>query len=441
MTKLAINGGKPIRTKPFPAYVTVVEEEKEAVCKVIDSGCLSKYLGAWHDQFNGGVQVQALEKEWAKHFGVKHAIAVNSCTSGLYCATGATGVEPGDEIIVSPYTMSASATAPLVYNAIPVFADIEEDYYCLDPEDIERKITSKTRAIIVVDIFGQPYNATAINAIAKKHNLIVIEDIAQAPGAKLNGKYAGLLGDIGVFSLNYHKHIQSGEGGVIVTDNDELAKKCRLIRNHAEAVVEGMNFTDLRNMIGFNYRMTEIEAAISRIQLRKLSNLNKDRIKNVRYFEEKIADLPYIDIPKVRHGAEHVYYVHACKFNSKVAGIDRDTFIEAVRAELPHNELREQEGVKIGCGYMKPLYLQPMFQKKIAYGSNGYPFSQSNVDYNKGICPVAERMHFSELFTHEFILPSMKFSDIDDVIRAFKKVSESDWLASKIKMLSKIELK
>ncbi len=424
MNKLAINGGKPVRTKPFPAYITVGKEEKKAVCKVIDSGCLSKYLGAWHEQFNGGTQVQALEKEWAEYFGTKHAIAVNSCTSGLYCATGATGVEPGDEIIVSPYTMSASATAPLIYNAIPVFADIEEDYYCLEPEDVERKITPKTRAIIVVDIFGQPYNAEAINAIAKKHNLIVIEDVAQAPGAKLNGKYAGTLGDIGVFSLNYHKHIQSGEGGIIVTDNDELAKKCRLIRNHAEAVVEGMGVIDLRNMIGFNYRMTEIEAAISRIQLKKLSQLNKKRIENVLYFEKKISKLPCINIPKIRSGAEHVYYVHACKFNSKVAGIGRNVFIEAIRAELPYNELREQEGVKLGSGYVKPLYLQPMFQNKIAYGSDGYPFSESSVNYDKGICPVTERMHFSELFSHEFILPSMQKSDIDDVVVAFEKVWE-----------------
>ncbi len=420
--KLAIHGGKPIRTKPFPAYITIGEEEKKSVCEVIDSGCLSKYLGVWHEQFNGGVQVRALEEEWAEYFGVKHAVAVNSCTSGLYCAVGATGIEPGEEVIVSPYTMSASATAPLVYNAIPVFADIEPDFYCLDPEDIERKITKRTRAIIVVDIFGQPYNADAINAIAKKHNLIVIEDSAQAPGATLAGKAAGTLADIGVFSLNYHKHIHSGEGGMIVTDNDDLAEKCRLIRNHAEAVVDGMGYTDLRNMIGFNYRMTEIEAAIARIQLKKLAGLNEKRFENVRYFEEKISNLTAISIPKVREAAEHAYYVHACRFDSEVAGVDRDSFINAVCSELPHHELREQEGVKLGTGYVKPLYLQSMFQQRIAYGSNGYPFSESSVSYDKGICPVTERMHFSELFTHEFIIPSMQKSDIDDVVSAFEKV-------------------
>ena len=423
--KLAIHGGKKVRYKPFPAYVTIGEEEKTAVCDVIDSGCLSKYLGAWHEQFNGGVQVRALEEEWASYFGVKHAIAVNSCTSGLYCSVGATGIEPGEEVIVSPYTMSASATAPLIYNAIPVFADIESDYYCLDPKDIEKKITSKTRAIIVVDIFGQPYDADAINAIAKKHNLIVIEDVAQAPGSMLDGKPAGTLADIGVFSLNYHKHIHSGEGGMIVTNNDELAEKCRLIRNHAEAVVEGMGCSDIRNMIGFNYRMTEIEAAIARIQLKKLAKLNERRIENVLYLEENFFNIPGISAPMVRESAKHVYYVHACQFDEKVVGVDRNTFINAVRAELPYHELREQEGVKLGSGYVKPLYLQPMFQDKIAYGSKGYPFSESSVNYDKNICPIAESMHFSKLFTHEFILPSMCKNDINDVIAAFEKVWDS----------------
>jgi len=420
--KLALHGGEPVRSAPFPAYVTVGEEEKKAVCDVIDSGCLSKYLGAWHDQFNGGTQVRALEDEWAAYFGAKHAIVVNSCTSGLYCAVGATGVEPGEEIIVSPYTMSASATAPLIFNALPVFADIEEDYFCLDPVDVERKITSKTRAIIVVDIFGLPYDADKINALAKKHGLLVIEDTAQAPGATYKGGFAGTLADMGVFSLNYHKHIHSGEGGVIVTDDDDLAEKCRLIRNHAEAVVSAKGTTDLRNMIGFNFRMPEIEAAIGRIQLQKLAGLNEKRFDNVSYFENQIAQLPFIQIPKVREKATHAYYLHACRFNKDVAGIDRNTYINAVRAELPHHELREQEGVKLGVGYVKPLYLQPMFQQKIAYGSKGYPFVGSNIDYSEGSCPVCERMHFDELFSHEFILPSMNERDIDDVVSAFVKV-------------------
>ena len=427
--KLAVNGGQPVRTKPFPAYNTIGEEEKAAVNRVLDSGILSQFLGCWHQDFYGGPEVQALEKEWAEYFGVKHAIAVNSCTSGLYCAVGATGVEPGEEIIVTPYTMCATATAPLIYNAIPVFADIEEDYFCLDPKSVEERVTPRTRAIIVVDIFGLPYDAEAINAIARKYGLFVIEDTAQAPGALHKEKFAGTLGDIGVYSLNYHKHIHCGEGGVVVTDNNELAEKVRLIRNHAEAVVEDKCVTDLVNMIGFNFRMTEVEAAIARCQLKKLDRLLKDRQKNCDYLSEQLRQIPAVVPPEVREGCTHSYYVHACKFREEVARVSRDVFIEAVKAELPPFELREGEDVKLGCGYVKPLYLQPLFQKKIAYGSKGFPFNapwyEGNADYSEGICPVVERMYKKEVFAHELMQPQMSREDMDDVVKAFEKVWEN----------------
>jgi perosamine synthetase len=264
--KLAINGGKKVRTKLFPPNLTIGKEEEKEVAKVIKSGILSRFLGVWHDDFFGGPEVRSLENEWAKYFGVKHAITVNSCTSGLYCAVGAIGTEPGDEIIVSPYTMSASATAALIYGGVPIFSDIEEDCFCVDPVDIEGKITPRTRAIIAVDIFGQPIASEKIRKVAKKHGLYVIEDAAQAPGAMYKDKFAGNLGDIGVYSLNYHKHIHSGEGGIVVTNDDKLADRVRLIRNHAESVVDAKGEKDLVNMVGFNYRMTELEAAVVRCQ-------------------------------------------------------------------------------------------------------------------------------------------------------------------------------
>jgi dTDP-4-amino-4,6-dideoxygalactose transaminase len=426
MTTLAIKGGAPVRTNPFPAYQVIGEEEKKEVLRVMDSGILSRYLGCWHDDFYGGPEVQRLEKEWAGYFGVKHAMAVNSATSGLYCAVGAIGIEPGDEMIVSPYTMSASATAALIYNAIPVFADIEEDCFCLDPASVESRITPKTRAIMAVDIFGQPYNADLINALAKKHGLYVIEDCAQAPGATYKKKHAGTLADIGVFSLNYHKHIHCGEGGVVVTDNDELAERVRLIRNHAEAVLDGKKSPKehLVNMIGFNFRMPEIEAAITRCQLRKLDGLIKERQTNCFYLAERLGQIPAIEPPVVREGCSHVFYVHGFKFQEKIAGVSRDLFIQAVRAELPYTMLRKDEGPLLGAGYVKPLYLQPMYQHRIAYGNHGYPFSESSVSYHKGVCPVTERMYEKEFFNHEMMRPGMTREDLDDVARAFEKVWE-----------------
>ena len=423
MSQLAIKGGNPIRSKLFPSYNTIGEEEKAAVMKVLESGNLSQFLGAWHKDFFGGPTVQQFEKDWARDFGSKYAISVNSNTSGLFTAIGACGIKAGDEVIVSPYTMSASALAPVIYGAVPVFADVDDQNYGLNPESIEKCITPRTKAILVVHLFGNPAKMDEIMSIAHKYNLKVIEDCAQAPMATYKGKPVGTIGDIGIFSLNYHKHIHTGEGGVLTTNNDQLAERIYLIRNHGENIVEPKGVQDVFNTHGFNYRMTEMEAAIGIEQLKKLPELIKERLENAIYFSSEIGKINGIVPPFVEQGSKHVYYLQALKFDKQIIGVDRNTFVNAIKAEIPSAILREDTPL-IGAGYVRPLYLQPLYQQRATHCSFNCEKYKGQVDYSKGICPVAEKLHFEELITHEYLRPGMTKSDLDEVLAAFYKVVE-----------------
>lgn len=426
MSKLAIKGGTPVRTNLFPAYNPIGPEEKKAAMAVLESGNLSQFLGSYDADFYGGPRIREFEEAWSRAFDAKHTISVNSNTSGLFAAIGAIGVGPGDEVIVSPYTMSASAVCALVYGAVPVFADIQPDIFTLDPASIAAKITPRTKAIVVVHIFGHSADMDPINALAKKHNLRVIEDCAQAPLGTYKGRKVGTLGDMGVFSLNYHKHIHTGEGGMITTNDDALAERLKLIRNHGEVVAGDLHVKDLTNMIGFNYRMTEIQAAIGIPQLNRLEGLVAERIANCDYVAGKLSSFPGITPPAVYDGCRHVYYVQAFKFDQGVVGVPRNRFIEAVAAELPSAKLRESTGKLIGSGYVEPIYLQNIYQtREVSKCSFNCPRYDGKVDYSRGICPVTERMHYQELFAHDYMRPPMTRSDLDDFVRAFEKVYEN----------------
>jgi len=416
MPQLALHGGKPVRQIPFPAYITLGHEEKEAALEVLESKTLSDFLGTWSPKFFGGTQVQALEREWAEYFGVKHAVSMNSATSGLYAAAGAAGFGPGDEVIVSPYTMTASATAALVYGAIPVFADIDPETFGLDPVSIRKCITRYTKGIIAVDLFGHPAAMDEVMQIAQEYDLIVIEDAAQAPGAQYQGRWAGTLGHMGVFSLNYHKAIHCGEGGIVVTNDDSLAERLQLIRNHGEVVVRGKGVQNLVNMVGYNYRMTEIEAAITREQLKKLDRLVAPRIEAAEYLTDRLRKYPGITPPVVRPGVRHGYYLYTIRFDSSQVGLSRDSFVKALSAE----------GVPVSQGYVEPIYLQPLYQQRIAFGKDGFPFSypgyHGKVSYESGICPVTERMHYQEVLYTNICHASITQADLDDWLASFDKV-------------------
>lgn len=420
MSKLAIHGAEPVRKKLWPVHATIGQEEITAALKVLESGKLSLFEGNYFTEdpfsFYGGPFVQKLEEEWARFYGVKHAISVNSATSALYAAIGALGLGPGDEAIVSPFTMSASCSSVLIYNAIPIFADIEEDTFNLDPRSIEKNITKRTRAIVVIHLLGHPADMDSIMAIAKKHKLAVIEDCAQAHGAKYKGKYVGTIGDIGVFSLNVHKTIQVGEGGIAVTNNDELALRLQLIRNHGEVVADQMNYENINNIIGYNYRMCEVEAAMAIQQLKKLEDFNKARIELANFLTNKLSRFEGITAPVIRKGCTHVYYVYGMKFDSERIGVSRDVFSKALSAE----------GIPVFQGYTKPLYLQQLYQRKLGYGAKGCPFNcqhyKNNISYQKGICPTAERMYENEFFGFEYAMAPNTPEDMENVVEAFSKI-------------------
>lgn len=412
---LALLGGKPVRTKPFPAHITTAGDDKKAIARVLKNGLLSGFEGSNNQFFLGGPEVKAFEREWADYFKVKYAISFNSATSGLMAAVGATGAGPGDEIITTPWTMTATATAILVYNAVPIFCDIEPDTFCMSPVSLEKKITPRTKAIMPVHIYGHPAPMDEILAIARKHSVYVIEDAAQTPKTRYKGKYTGTIGDMGVFSLNANKIIQTGEGGVVTTDNDDLAQRLRLIRNHAEAVIAtGMKTTSLVNMIGWNYRMNEIEAAIGRVQLKKLTGLLTRRKELVEYLNKKLSACEGLMLPTVKDGCEHSYYRYPLRLDPTKVKIKAVRIVEALNAE----------GMDFSTGYV-PLNTFPLYQKQIGYGDKGCPFKcpfyEGAPDYSMSGFPEIQGA-LDRSFSTEVIRPPLTFKDIDGIAAAFKKV-------------------
>jgi perosamine synthetase len=406
-----------IRTTPLPTYNPLGEEEASAAAEVVRSGLLSDYIGRDCEKFLGGKHVRELEQRWADYHQVKHAVTFNSATTALIAAVGASGILPGDEVIVIAYSMCISATAPLFYDAIPVFADLEEDYFRMDPDSISARITPRTKAILTVDLFGQSSDMIRINAIAKQHGLKVICDAAHVPGCEYNGGYAGTFGDIGVYSLNQHKIIHCGEGGIAVTNDDELALRLQLLRNHAEAVVSDMKYGNLTNMVGGNFRMTEIEAAVAVEQLKKLPRLLAERMALADYLTEKLSNVEFLTPPKVREKSNHVYYLYPIKYHAEVTGISREKYVERI------NNL----GIPLyryAAGYIKPLYLEPVFAERDKV-KRGYPYNllpeKDRPNYQKGICPVTERLYDMELIVTAYNYPPLTIADMNDIINVFKK--------------------
>jgi len=415
VSKLAINGGPKVRETYFPPQRTIGNEERAAVMVAMESHSLSHFRANLGPNFRGGPIIQAAEKAFGEMFGGT-AISVNSCTSGLWAACAAIGLEPGDEVIVTPWSMSCSATMPILFGAKPVFADIESDYFCLDAESVRSKITDKTKAIIVVDLFGQPYSEE-IDRIAVEHGLHVIEDAAQAIGSTRDNKFAGSLGGYGTFSFTQGKHLTSGEGGMVLIKGRSMGIKSA--RNHSECIrAEYLDIKNpfMKNDVGLNLRMTEPQAAIVIEQLKKLPDFIKYRQENVAKLNDKLSQIPAITPAKVRPGCTHTYYVAAYHFDTQ-CNISRDSFIDAVKAELMGDSERVDRGVPLNSGYITPLYKFPTF-------SDPTHWAIRNQNYNIAL-PNVERLQDQELFITLFHGLDLQDSDIDDIANAFFKVWEN----------------
>lgn len=350
------------------------EEEIENVVEVLKSGMIAQ-----------GPKVMEFEEKFANWIGAKYGIATNSGTSALHVALLACGIGEGDEVITTPFTFIASGNAIVYTGATPVFADIDLDTYTIDPDKIEDLITDKTKAILPVQLYGQAADMDKIREIAEKHDLKIIEDAAQAHGAEYNGEKVGTLGDMACFSFYPTKNMTTSEGGMITTDDEELAKKAQMFRAH------GASERYHHDEIGYNFRMTDIAAAIGLAQLKVIDEFNDKRISNANYLNEQLKDVEGIVTPKSPDNYKHVYH----QYTILVEKGNRDEWVEFLT----------NKGIGTGIHYPIPLYNQPIY-KKLGI---------------EGDCPLAEKAadNVISLPVH----PSLTKEDLNLVVDAVKEAS------------------
>jgi len=398
MEQLAIRGGeKTVKaTFPWPIYD---ETEVEAVANVVRSG-------QWGNPDCADL-VARFEEEFAAYCGSKYAITCVNGSVSLRLALMACGLRPGDEVIVPPYTFIATASVVLEINCVPVFVDIDPQTYNLDPSKIEAAITSRTKAIVPVHFAGLACDMDAILDIARRHNLRVIEDAAHAHGAEYNGRKLGTFGDAGSFSFQSSKNLTSGEGGIVITDNDELYETINSLRNVGR-LPHGQWYDHFNP--GCNYRITQLQAVLLSEQLKRLDEQTRVRDENGRYLNSLLADIAGV-APLSRGTApiRHCYHLYIFKYDKTAFGnLSKKTFVEMLSAE----------GVPCSPGYPHPLYKQPVFQQK---NFMCYAIPDS-VDYTQVNCPEAERACADEavwIFQHAMLGTS---ADMELFAQAIRKI-------------------
>jgi len=399
--ELAVEGGKPVRdtrAKPWPAWPVWDEQEEQALLRVLRSGTWGSATPC--------TEVPAFGQEFAQFHDARYAVCNTNGTASLEIALRAAGLRLGDEVIVPPYTFIASASAVITAGGIAVFADIDPDTYNLDPKAAEAAITPRTRGIVAVHIAGCPADMDALSELARNRSLFLVEDCAQAHAAEWKGRKVGAIGDLGAFSFQSTKNINAGEGGIALTDDAELYARSWSVAN-AGRRPEGAFYE--HHLLGSNYRMTEFQAAILRVQLTRLPEQARRRWDNAQFLNQELARIPGIRPmgldPRV---TMHAYHIYIFRFDqARFGAMRRSEFINALSAE----------GVPCWAGYV-PLYRNPAF-----LDPDNFP--GRTVDYAKARCPVAERVCADEaVWLAQSLLLGTR-EDVHDIVEAVAKVQRA----------------
>ena len=416
--KLALDGGtaavpQELLAEDWERFRKANDEEVETVGQVLRSGHLSIALPI------GMPQADRLEEEFAEWVGAKHCLVVNSGTAALHCAVAGVGVRAGDQVILPADTFVASAMAVLHHNAIPVFVDVDPHTHLLDPAKIEASITEHTRAIMPVQLFGQSCDMDAINEIAARHELKVIEDCAQAYGTLYKGRKAGTLGDAAGFAMTTTKQLMVGEGGLVTTNHQDVYEQASMIRLFGESGdMKAPDRAYMSEQIGWNYKLPEVNSALARVRLHHLNDYLAGCVSNADYLSKKLREMEGVVPPSVPDDQYHTHYLYSVEVEPSALGLDLDSgkLRNAVMKALAAENVDVMRWQKV------PVPSQPMFQNKIAYG-NGSPWN----------CPAGEVSYDVEQYPNTFaaldnsfvvrrIVPPNGVALMDRYAEAFEKV-------------------
>lgn len=367
---LAINGGKRTVKTPVKKLVRWGEPERERLNAV----AAQDTLFYWN-----GPQTTALLERFRKHYPLKYVMPCSSGTAAIHIAMAAAGIAPGEEVITTPISDIGSLIGMLFQQAVPVFADVEPHTYNLDPKSVEKLITPKTKAILAVHLCGNPCRMEDLRRLADKHNLVLIEDSAQAWGAMYRGKPVSTFGHIGCFSLQNSKQITCGDGGIVASNDDRFGPR---LQPFGDKGVDRLNPRIPTEILGLNYRMSEPQAAVAAAQMDRVEKLSARRSELGNYFTQQIQSIPGVHVHEVDARDRSTYHIYFLKLEPSKLRCNREEFVAALRAE----------GVEVSAGYIAELlYEKPVFQKH-AFFAGHWPIKElglTTMDYTKTKCPVA----------------------------------------------------